>query len=279
MKKLNQLTPWLFFVCVTFSQSLVLAQGAAEEADETPVSEPGSLESLNPSTEPIYIEHPLAEKGLRRITRKGEYIYDVERSPQTRAAAIKVGVLNLSNLTSETDTGTIFFEDVYTDSANTPAILFEYEWQLFKSFGKLGINVGSGIFTTSGSGVFRDGSPAQEKFTFIATPNLVGATYRASYWDNQIIVPYGCGGIYYFTFIELRDDDKGPKFGGAPAAYFCGGVALNVGFLETSSLLELDRAYGINSVFFTFEFRSLVGLHDKLDFTADVFNGGITVEF
>ena len=103
--------------------------------------------------------------------------------------------------------------------------------------------------------------------------------YRLQYWDTQPVVPYIEGGGDAITFAEVRDDGKSPKFGLAPAVHIAGGASFNLGFLDGNSMIELDREYGINRVWLTGEFRALIGLSDKFDFSANVINLGFLVEF
>lgn len=228
-----------------------------------------------------YINHPNAEKGLIKITKDKTYIYKVETSPQTRASSVRFGLYTPTELENE-ETGT-GFEENYDDNS-MPMVIFDYEWQIWRgALGKFGLTAGSGLYVTNGHGRFKNpslnpGLEPKEVFTFILLPNAVGAVYRMQFMDKQIIVPYASGGGLAFVFSEIRDDDKGPKFGGAFGAYAAGGIALSLNFLEPSSMFDLDREYGINSVYLAAEYRYIVGL-STYDFTSDMINAGLLVEF
>jgi hypothetical protein len=71
----------------------------------------------------------------------------------------------------------------------------------------------------------------------------------------------------------------GPRFGGSPAAYAGGGLAINMNFMDTRSMLELDREYGINDVWFTAEFRRFQAIDTRFDFSANFINAGFLISF
>ncbi len=231
------------------------------------------------------VDHPFYEKGLIRIDKDRKYIYKVDESEQKRAISVRMGFLELVNLENPDQAGQAgaSFDENY-DASNAPAVLVDYEWELFKSpLGKFNLKAGAGAFYAQGNGHFVSGTnenlEPREVFTFFAIPLSAGAVYRMQIWHNQLLVPYAEGGGTAFGFAEFRDDDKGPKFGGAPAAYFAGGGALNLTYFDALSRIMLDREYGINRIYLTGEYRAYVGLSQNYDFTSDFFNGGLLMEF
>lgn len=232
----------------------------------------------------VKIKHPNAEKGLIRITQDRTYVYRVPRSEQDRAFSFRIGMFDPENLENP-DTGATF-EQLY-DSTEAPILFFEYEWQWFQTaIGKLGLKMGSGLFVAEGSGSFKNNFPENgskntplEKFTLVAFPNSLGAIYRAQFWDTQPFVPYADGGVMGITFAEFRDDKDAPKLGLGYAGFFSVGGALNLGLLDNLSLLELDREYGINTIFLTGEFRQVVQLGGKFNFESSTISGGVLMEF
>ncbi|MCB0362632.1 MAG: hypothetical protein KDD35_07915 [Bdellovibrionales bacterium] len=227
------------------------------------------------------VPHPFADKGLIRIKSDGTYIYATEMSDQDRASSLRFGMYEPQQL-SNPDTE-VEFTYLYPDSS-MPILLYDYEWQLWRGpFGKLGWKVGTGIYTANGNGSFKSAENAsitpRENFTFIALPNSIGLIYRLQFWDSQPLVPFVEGGLDAITFAEIRDDNKGPKFGLATAAHGSGGVAFNIGLLDKSSVITLDREFGINSVWITLEYRLLLAINKKFDFSENFLNGGVMVEF
>lgn len=227
---------------------------------------------------PKKIHHPNAAKGLVKITRDKVYIYKTKVSDQTKSSSFRFGFLSPSHLENK-DSGLVF-DDFYQSSV--PSGLIDYEWQFFRGFGKLGLKLGTGIGVAQGNGQFKSGNNGSlepvEKFTFLIIPNSVGLAYHADFFNRQWIVPYAEGGGTAFVFSEMRNDGKSPKFGGAPGAYFALGGAFNISSLDTIGMLELDREYGINSLFLTAEYRYYAGF-GNFDFTSNFINGGLMVEF
>lgn len=268
-------------------QKKILERKKALETPKPPLDEPMPLikrqrEALEMSTKQNnkFIRHPYARKGLIKITKDKTYIYRTKVSDQKNASSLRFGFLEFQQL--ENPETNLVFTDFY-ESGNF-AFVFDYEWQIFKKFGKLGLKVGTGVGVASGNGQFKSGATLngaiepKEKFTFALLPNTAGAILRLQFWDNQIFVPYGEGGGAAFAFGEFRDDGKNPRFGGAFGGYFAFGLNVNLNFLDTISLLELDREYSINSVYLGAEYRYYVGV-GNFDFTSSLINGGLTLEF
>ena len=232
------------------------------------------------TTKEQQMPHPFAEKGLVRITHDKVYLYRTKKSDQNRASSIRIGFFDHTGFTRlETD---VAFSSLYTKSS-TPIIFYDYEWQLWQGFGKFGWKLGTGIYVARGNGAFKskDNSALipREKFTFITFPNSISFIYRLQFWDTQIIVPFIEGGGDMIAFFESRDDERFPKFGSAPATHVAVGASFNLGFLGADSTIELDREYGINSIWLTGEYRTLFGLSNRLDFTFDIINFGFLFEF
>lgn len=231
------------------------------------------------------VPHPFAKKGLIRITKDKTYIYKVDESEQKRAFSLRIGIFNPENLENPDAAGEAgaTFSENYDQSSN-PAVMFDYEWQLLKMpIGKVGLRTGAGVFIAQGNGHFasaenRDKTP-REIFTFWAAPVSVGAVYRLQIWDKQLFIPYGEGGGMAIPFGEFRDDSKPPKWGGAFAAYFAGGLAFNLTYFDAMSAIQLDREYGINRVYLTAEYRRILALTQNYDFSSDLVNGGLLMEF
>ena len=227
------------------------------------------------------VHHPFAEKGLVRITKDKTYLYKVSESEQRRAADFHAGPFTPVNLANPNADGAFStYEDNYNGGA--PALLVNYEWQIWQMpVGKMGLRAGGGLFYSQGHGHFVHDTTLKplEVFTFIALPLNVGVVYRMQLFHRQLIVPYGEGGGTLWAFGELRDDNKSPKFGGAPAAYVAAGAAFNMTYFNAISRVALDRQYGINAIYVLAEYRGMIGLSKNYDFTASFLNGGILMEF
>lgn len=261
---------------------------------ETPVpsGRPGIEPPIRTNPEGEYFYREPAEKaepshraGTEKpiqTNQQGEYFYETEKSPRHGSASVRFGVMTPPKLKNPLNGAT--FSEIYSDS-NAPVVLFNYEWLLTSKVGRLGLKLGSGVVAASGNGRFKipTGRPdpvADERFTFLMFPNQLTAVYHFQYADEQVLVPYAEGGIGYFGVVELRDDDKAPKFGGSLVTVAAGGVNILMDWIDRRSIRQLDLEWGINHVWLTLEFRQIIGLQtNKLDFTSSVVNAGVIVEF
>ncbi len=250
-------------------------------AAPAPQADPNQLpipDIRNYTLEPKFIEHPLSKKGLVKIDSDRTYIYDIKKSDQTRAVSVRFALFTPKQLRNSS-TG-VSFTDLYT-VGSVPMLLVDYEWMLWRTFGKLYFTLGSGIFTGSGHGRFETETyfTPKETFTFAVFPINVGVAWRIQFFERQIFVPYLAGGGTLFPFAEIRDDGTKPKFGMAYGAYSGAGLQINANFMDTKSMADLDREYGINDVYFTGEFRLYQGNPNKFDFSGTAINFGILMEF
>jgi hypothetical protein len=177
------------------------------------------------------------------------------------------------------------FQTVYTHD-QLPVLFLDYEYPLTSKIGRLGLKFGSGIFVASGQGQFAEKNASRrpddipvERYTFLMFPNTLTAQYRFQYKDTQPIVPYIEGGGGYFTFAEFRDDNAGPKLGGALTTVAAGGINFLMDWLDPDAIRNLDLDYGINHVFLTIEAREIIGLNKNYDFTSSAFNAGFLMQF
>lgn len=231
-----------------------------------------------------YIEHPNADKGLIKIDKDRVYYYKQEQSEKQYSVAVTLGTFDPSNLQNP-DNPSYRYSDIY-DESSFPMILFNYEKPLFKNNESLKYYLGGGFFLAQGTGQFDTtgsvgGQPAeepQEQFTLFVFPLSAGVNWHLDFFKNQWLVPYAGGGLTAFVFGERRDDDLNPalgaKWGISPAAHFQGGGAFKLG-RGPRAFLDLDREYGINSMWLTLEYRNFTSLSDKFDFSSDFIGGGL----
>lgn len=231
----------------------------------------------NNSNSEVQMAHPLAEKGLKRITSDKIYLYETIESPKEHSLAVKFGMYDPINLQNEDNTN---FADIY-ERSSAPMILIDYEWKWFNVLGEWNFQVGTGIFFTQGNGVFANNNSlrAREKFTFFAIPITGNLIYKMHLYQRQWLIPFGGGGIGIMGFSEVRDDFSGPKFGGSVVAPVFAGLALSVNSVSPETGRTLDREYGINKTLFAIEYRQFLSITDKYDFSADLINAGLMLEY
>ena len=228
-----------------------------------------------------YISHPLAEKGLYKITKEGDYLYNVNTSPQKASASVRFAIFDAPDLVNGATGAT--FTSLY--GGNDPIIFIDYEWKLDRWFKGIGSNfslkVGSGIMIASGKGRLEStGQESKESFTFVMLPNQAALAFKLKIWDKQKLIPYAEGGVGYFVFNEHRDDSDPPlgRFGGAAVLSAVGGLALAVTELDRDATLRLDAEYGINAVWLTAELRQLLGF-GSFNMTSTLFSAGVMLHF
>lgn len=222
------------------------------------------------------IHHPDAKKGLIRIEADGTYIYKVKTTPKNQTGSVRFGMMDPPNIKSAD--GYTDFKGMY-GSGSVPTLMFDYEWQPFSSFGKLGVQGGFDLAISNGNGHFlKDGGAAQEKYTFIAIPLNLGVIYRLEYFRRQWIVPYVAGGGSYIGVAEMRDDNKN-NFSGTPAAYGAAGLMFSLTAIDKSMAFELDSEYGVGALWVVAEYRYQKAFSEDLDYTGGVMSVGISADF
>ena len=227
-----------------------------------------------------FLYHPYSKKGLFRITKDGDYLYRVPKSPEKASASLKLGIFDAPSLVNSSNGAS--FSDLY--GGNDPMLLFNYEWKKDNWMRNLSLTVGSGLIVASGKGRLQSGSNAGEEsleeFLFIMVPVNAGVSYKARIWNEQKVIPYAEAGLSLFGFNEYRNDGEPPigRFGGAAGVYAAGGLALSVTSFDWDAAVQLDAEYGINSVWLTAEVRQTIGF-TSFDMTATLFNAGVMTHF
>lgn len=212
------------------------------------------------------------------ITTDGEFTYHVDESPFTGAAGIRFGFMGAPRITNKTNGLT--FKQIYGNN-DVPGLLFEYEYPLTRAIGRVGLKFESGAYYAQAQGRFLRLRPEipEEVFTFLMVPLQVMLHYRFQYADNQLFVPFVEGGAAYNGIVEIRDDNKTPRVGGAPAFIASGGVNILLDWMDRHAIRQLDAEYGINHVWLTVQYRQIFGLKDDVDFTTHLISGGFTFDF
>lgn len=214
------------------------------------------------------------------ITADGQFNYPVAESPFTAAAGFRIGFMAPPAIKNSTNGLT--FKQIYGD-ADVPGILFEYEYPLTRAIGRIGLKFETGGYVTQAQGRFLRAARAneipEEKFTFFMIPLQAMIHYRFQFADAQYLVPFVEGGASYNGIVELRDDNKRPRFGGAPTLVAGGGLNILLDWLDKQSVRQLDAEYGINHVWLTMQYRQVVGLKSDLDFTGHIISAGFTVDY
>lgn len=210
------------------------------------------------------------------IDKEGAYYYKTnDQTLKTQASSLRVGNIRPPNI--ESVDGTTNYSSMYGTSV--PLIAqYDYEWQPFQEFGKLGVQFGVGYFSAKGNGHFEDGTAAREVYTFHALPLSVGAIYRFQYTHRPYIAPFIAGGGTYYALVEVRDDNK-YKAVGTTALYGAGGLLLNITAIDRDTAFTFDTEYGISNLWISLEARQIQSTSNALNFTGLMFSLGLTADY
>lgn len=215
------------------------------------------------------------------IGTQGEFFYPVEKSEFVGAAGVRFGVWSPPDIRNPNNGLT--FKQIYKTSTSLPSIGFDYEYPFTRAIGRMGLRTELGIVSAQAKGRFKNPSrvdeETDERFTFLMLPLQATLLYRFQFWDSQLFVPFVEGGGMYAPIIELRDDNKSPRFGGAPAVVAAGGLNILLDGLDPKSILHLDADYGINHVWLTLQYRQIVGVKKDLDISSNLISAGLSFDF
>lgn len=229
-----------------------------------------------------YIHHPQAAKGLLAITKDGAYIYKTsENRDFHQTGTFRFAAMDAPKIVAADGTT---FEAMYQGSQQH-MLMFDYEWQPFTTYGKLGVQAGFGLLYATGKGRFVSSDPsvngqeAKEKYTFLAVPLNLGAIYRLEWLSRQWLAPYVSGGGTYIGIAEFRDDGKTPSAVGTPGAYGAAGMLFNISAMDRETAFVLNTEYGIANLWVSVEYRYLQTFSEDLDFTSNILSAGIAVDY
>lgn len=222
-------------------------------------------------TIPVDREKILGEKPTS-ISKDGAFYYDDDLEASTKAFAFRLGMMSPPQIKSAT-TGGLDFEGIYSDKRLFNLAL-EYDWILTNS---LYLKVGTGVAVAQGKGQFasveNSNLTPRETFQVYIFPNLVSLGYRFAFSEQPLLTPYIEGGAGYFAFMESRSDGESSKFGGAPVVAASGGLLISI--TKYSRDPELSNSYGIKQMWVDLQFKQIIGLDERKDFTSN----NITVGF
>jgi hypothetical protein len=103
--------------------------------------------------------------------------------------------------------------------------------------------------------------------------------YKLKFSDTQIFTPYVEGGAGYFTFVEYRTDGDETNFGGAGVLAASGGLLISMNLLDKNAAAIMYEDYGVNHLWFDFQFRRYQGLDNQKDFSSNMITGGFGFAF
>ena len=228
-------------------------------------------------------------------------------SPQRFMLEIKFGPYrpdvdgkeNYSNLSSADSSPP--FQKIYGDG-NDLMIQGEFDWEIWRGFGTVGIGGQVGYFNTSASPL-KDNSDgiqlstsnersAAGETSLKLLPLAVLGLYRLDYFADRFrfpLVPFFKFGFNYTIWWSTAPDGSVESFDGEKAMGGTFGWQINAGVsflldvLEPSAAKNLDVDLGINHTYIFFEFVHVaadgLGADNKLHVGDTTWQGGIAFEF
>lgn len=226
----------------------------------------------------LRVPHPRAAEGLIRINRDGSYQYKTALKDKSATGTVKVSSMSAPSIDGGNSNTT--YKSMY-GSENLNGVAIDYEWQVLDSFGKVGLQLGSGIWFDSAKGSFKrnPSERSEERYSIFILPISAYLNYRFEYSRKQWIVPFVNAGGTYFGLAEIRDDGQTPAFAGAPAIGGGGGVMLSISRLDNQTAFTMSSEYGVADLWVIIEGRVLQGLNAQTDFTSQSINAGVAVDF
>lgn len=224
------------------------------------------------------VQHPEASKGLIKIDKERNYIYEVPSPKRTSSASFRYSTLSAPKI--ENETTTLSYTDIYGES-NLGVVNFEFEYNPFEWTNNLGGLISFGLATTNGNGRFKKSlaNESIEKFTLYVIPVSFSAQYRFEYLERQWFSPYITLGLTGILAAETRDDGKKVNTIGAPAINGGGGLLVSISSWDREGSFSLMSEYGITHLWLNFDFKMLQSLSSKNDFSSPMVGAGITMDY
>jgi hypothetical protein len=186
------------------------------------------------------------------------------------------------------------YKDFFTDNRRLLSQI-EFDWQILRRVGSLGVGVGVGYFSVTGTSPQGNGSglPSGDTSTLTVVPLSLSAVYRFDYLfeeRNIPLVPYGKLGLDYAYWQDTdgngniaTDGRGGTGRGGTLGWHATAGLALVIDFFDPEAAHDFDADLGVNHTALTFEFShadiSGLGQPGRLHLGDTTWAAGLLLEF
>lgn len=169
----------------------------------------------------------------------------------------------------------------------------EFDYQILRHVGSLGIGIGAGYFSESGKNPTAMNTPSDDRSTLRLFPFSLSAVYRFDlpYERAKIpLVPYGKVGLDYVMWSirngngEIPDDPAGGRAAGGTWGWHAAvGVSFILDFLDPISAQQFDVEMGVNHTHLFMELGTWkvdgLGMANKLHVGDTTWVGGLLFEF
>lgn len=169
----------------------------------------------------------------------------------------------------------------------------EFDYQIIRHVGSLGIGLSTGYFKETGHNVDQAGNPTQDTSSLRLIPFALSAVYRfdLAYERTGIpLVPYGKLGLdYVFWSVEngnseVPEDPSGGRGAGGTLGWHAAvGISLVLDFFDQNGANQFDEEMGINHTHLFFEYGHIdvsgLGQANRLHVGDDTWTAGMMFEF
>lgn len=221
-------------------------------------------------------QKPVIHYGERpkKIETDGTFIYTAEDTPSKNTLYLRGGMFGPPDIRGSSN-GARGYRDIYNDKSQF-VFAVEYDWKILQEFY---IKASWGFTTADGTGQFASNSlvTPRERFQFFIFPMTANLGYKFQFWDVQYLTPYFEGGPGYFGFVENRSDGKQTRFGGAPVLSMGGGLMVSLSKLIGDVNLRSD--YGVTQSWFDIQYKQILGLDSRKDFSSNMITLGFALGF
>lgn len=186
---------------------------------------------------------------------------------------------NKFKVTSETAQAHDFSSVYNIDNDYSLGIDLSFEHEFFHNpyAGAFGLVSHVGVIMPQGYGFFRNGSPSDTRFKFIAIPVSVGAGYRLA--QLRYVVPFVQLMAVAVPFLETRDDGGDDKRGWSRGVNAVGGVAFNLDWMWKKGRWEAYADAGIIHTYLVAQIEYIRSIASKVNFDYDGGYVGFMFEF
>lgn len=171
----------------------------------------------------------------------------------------------------------------------------ELDYQILHRYGSLGVGIGLGYFSVTGTAPVANGTglPSGDQSQLKVVPLSLSAVYRFDYLletHNIPLVPFGKLGLdwAYWQITDgngnIADDGNGGRGrGGTFGWHAAAGVALMLDFIDPDAARDFDQDLGVNHTGLTFEYYhsdiSGLGQSGRLHVGDNNWTLGLVLEF
>jgi hypothetical protein len=169
----------------------------------------------------------------------------------------------------------------------------EFDYQLIRHVGSLGLGLSTGYFNETGHNVDQAGNQTQDTSSLRLIPFALSAVYRFDLPYERMgipIVPYGKLGLDYVFWTvqngnsEVPEDPSGGRGAGGTLGWHAAvGLSLVLDFFDQNGANQFDEEMGINHTHLFFEYGHIavngLGQSNRLHVGDDTWTAGMMFEF